>query len=82
MKRWLRKHCKPVLIGVILLATANAIYGIIQAVKLGNDLYLIIHTFGLIIFSFYLLVASGIAYRIYQFVSGVAYRIYQWWEKD
>ena len=71
MKRWLRKHCKPVLIGVILLATANAIYGIIQAVKLGNDLYLVIHTFGLVIFYFYLLV-----------VSGVAYRIYQWWERD
>jgi len=71
MKRWLKKHWRPVSIGIILLVTANAIFGIIQAVKLGNDLYLVIHTLGLIIFSFYLLV-----------VSGVAYRIYQWWEKD
>ena len=71
MKRWLKKHWRPVVIGMLLLATANAIFGIIQAVKLGNDLYLVIHTCGLFIFSCYLLV-----------VSGVAYRIYQWWEGD
>ena len=71
VKRWLKKHWRPVVIGVLLLPTANAIYGIIQAVKLGNDLYLVIHTFGLVIFSFLLLI-----------VSGVADRIHQWWERD
>ena len=71
MKRWLKKHWRPVVIGMLLLATANAIFGIIQAVKLGNDLYLVIHTFGLVIFSFFLL-----------FVSGLAYRISQWWERE
>ena len=71
MKRWLKKHWRPVVIGVLLLLTANAVFGIIQAVKLGNDLYLVIHTFGLIIFCFGILVTTGLIQKIYQ-----------WWERD
>ena len=67
MKRWLKKHWRPVSIGIFLLLTANAIFGIIQAVKLGNDLYLVIHTFGLIIFCrLGILVTTGIIQKFHQ----------------
>lgn len=71
MKKWLKKHWRPLLAIVYLLALGNGINGVIAAIKSGNDLFLVVHVLGSCLFVLMLL---G--------VSGALKKIYTWWEKD